>query len=170
MLHEKMEKAINDQINAELYSAYLYLSMASYTESLNLSGFTNWLRIQFQEEQDHAMKFFDFVLERGGKVTLQPIEGPPSEWPSPLALFEAVYEHEQKVTGLINQLMDLAIELSDHASRSLLNWFVDEQVEEEASADDIVQQLRLVGDQGHGLFMVDKDLGTRVYTPPAAEA
>ncbi len=169
MLHEKMERALNEQINAEMYSAYLYLSMGMYAESVNMPGAASWMRVQFQEEQAHALKLLDYVNERGGRVTLTAIAAPRTEWESPLAMFEAVLEHEQKVTALIDDLMDLAIELRDHASRSFLQWFVDEQVEEEASADEIIQQLRLVGGQGHGLFMIDRELGARTFTPPPAE-
>lgn len=169
MLKEKMEQALNEQINAELYSSYLYLSMAAYFESKNLKGFANWMMVQAQEEDFHAMKFFNFVNERGGRVQLKSIAGPDTEWESPLAVFEAVYKHECHVTDLINKLVDLSLELSDHATNTFLHWFVDEQVEEEASADDIVQQLRLVGDNGQGLFMVDRELAQRTFTPPADE-
>lgn len=169
MMKDKMEQALNEQINAELYSSYLYLSMAAYFESKNLKGFANWMTIQAQEEDFHAMKFFNFVNERGGRVHLKAIAGPETEWESPLAVFEAVYKHECHVTDLINKLVDLSLELSDHAANTFLRWFVEEQVEEEASADDIVQQLKLVGDQGHGLFMIDRELATRIFTPPADE-
>ena len=166
MLNKKLEKAINKQINAETYSAYLYLSMAAYFDSLNLAGFANWMRVQAQEEMVHAMKFFDYVAERGGRVLLSAIEGPPTKWDSPLAVFEYTYTHEQKVTGLINGLADLAAAEKDHASGSLLKWFIDEQVEEESSADAVVQKLKLVGGDGAGLFMVDNELGQRVFVPP----
>jgi ferritin len=156
-----MEKAINDQINAELYSSYLYLSMAAHFESVNLPGFAKWMRVQAQEENGHAMKLFDYVVERGGRVTLAAIDAPPASWTSPLNAFEDVYAHEQKVTGLISGLMDLAIELKDHATSSFLKWFVDEQVEEEASADRVVQLLKMIGDAGHGIVMLDAQLGKR---------
>ena len=167
MLSKKIEKALNDQINAELYSAYLYLSMASYFESANLKGMGNWMRVQNQEETMHAMKLFDYVIEKGGKVSLQPIEGPQTTWKSPLAVFEAAYGHEQKVTALINRLMDLAIKEGDHATNITLQWFVTEQVEEEASADEIVQKLKLMANASGGLFMLDRELAQRVFTPPA---
>jgi len=170
MLSKKMEKALNDQINAELYSAYLYLSMASYFESANLKGFANWMRVQNQEETLHAMKFFDYVLEKGGKVALQPIEGPQTTWKSPQAAFEAVYAHEQKVTALINKLVDLAIKEKDHATNITLQWFVTEQVEEEASADEVVQKLKLMANAPGGMFMLDRELAQRVFTPPAQAA
>ena len=167
MLKPSVEKALNEQINAEIYSSYLYLSMSSYFETVNLAGAANWFRVQAQEELSHAMKFFDFVVERGSRVTLTAIEGPRTEWETPLAAFENAYEHEQHVTALINGLVDLSLKESDHATNNFLQWFVGEQVEEEASADAVVQQLKLVGDAGGGLFMVDRELGTRVFTPPA---
>ncbi len=169
MISKKMEEALNEQVNAELYSAYLYLSMESYFKSLNLNGFANWMRVQTQEEVTHAMKIYDFVNERGGRITLKAIEGPPTEWDSPLAVFEAVYVHEQKVTGLINDLVDLAIKEKDHATNTFLQWFVNEQVEEESSADEVVQQLKMMENAPGGMFMLDRELGQRVFTPPAAE-
>lgn len=169
MIKEKLEKAINSQINAELYSSYLYLSMSSYFSSLNLSGFATWMRVQAQEELMHALKFYDYVIERGGTVTLAAIDAPPKTWDSPLAVFEHVYQHEQKVTGLINSLVDLAIHENDHATNAFLQWYVTEQVEEESSADEILKKLKLVGDQGSGMLMLDQQLGQRVYTPPATE-
>ncbi|MCH8118155.1 MAG: ferritin [Planctomycetes bacterium] len=169
MISEKMEEALNGQVNAELYSAYLYLSMESYFKSLNLNGFAGWMRVQTQEEVIHAMKIYDFINERGGRVILKAIEGPPTEWDSPLAVFEAVYVHEQKVTGLINDLVDLAIKEKDHATNTFLQWFVNEQVEEESSADEVVQQLKMMENAPGGMFMLDRELGQRVFTPPAAE-
>jgi len=168
MISEKMQKAINDQINAELYSAYIYLSMSSYFTSLNLDGFANWMTVQTQEEVAHAMKFFDFVNERGGRALMAPIEGPDTEWDSPLAAFEAAYKHEQYVTGRIEDLVKLAREEGDTASEIMLQWFVTEQVEEEASADAIVQKLKLVRDAPGGIFMLDRELGARTFTPPTA--
>lgn len=167
MISEKIQEAFNEQINAELYSSYLYLSMSAHFESANLPGFASWMRCQAQEEVVHAMKFYAFLNERGGTVRLKPIEGPPTEWASPLSAFEAAYEHEQKVTGLINDLVDLAIQEKDHASNNFLQWFVAEQVEEEASADEVVQKIKLAGDQGGGLFLLDRELGQRVFTPAA---
>ena len=169
MISKKMEEALNGQVNAELYSAYLYLSMESYFKSLNLNGFANWMRVQTQEEVAHAMKIYDFVNERGGRIILKAIEGPETEWDSPLAVFEAVYVHEQKVTGLINDLVDLAIKEKDHATNTFLQWFVNEQVEEESSADEVVQQLKMMENAPGGMFMLDRELGQRVFTPPAAE-
>jgi len=170
MIKKKVEKALNSQVNAELFSAYLYLSMNSYFQSVNLPGAANWMRIQAQEEMLHAMKFYDYIVERGGRATLAAIEAPETKWDSPLAVFEAAYAHELKVTDLINKLVDLAIAESDHATNNMLQWFVAEQVEEEASADAIVQKLRMVKDSPNGLFMVDKELAARVFTPPAAAA
>ena len=167
MLNDKMERALNDQLNAEIYSSYLYLSMAAYFQSINLSGFATWMRVQTQEEMVHAMKFYDFINERGGRVSLSQIQGPPTEWESPLAAFEGALEHEQKVTGLINDLMDLAIKGRDHATQIFLQWFVTEQVEEEDSANEVIQKIKLMGDAQGGLFMVDRELGQRIFTPPA---
>jgi ferritin len=170
MISQKIQDALNEQVNAELYSAYMYLSMATYFESASLSGFANWMNIQTQEEVPHAMKIYKFIEERMGRVILKAIDGPPTEWDSPLAAFEAVFAHEQKVTGLINGLVDLAIKENDHATRGFLQWFVDEQVEEEASADAIVQQLKLMKDAPGALYMLDKEMAQRVLTPPAAES
>jgi ferritin len=170
MISKKMEKALNEQVNAELFSAYLYLSMEAYFKSLNLDGFANWMRVQTQEEIMHAMKIYDFIDERGGRVILKAINGPDTKWDSPLAVFEAVYKHEQKVTGLINNLVNLAIEEKDHATNTFLQWFVNEQVEEESSADQIVQQLKMMENAPGGMFMLDRELGQRVFTPPATES
>jgi ferritin len=163
-----VEEALNGQINAELYSAYLYLSMEAYFESVSLPGFATWMRVQTQEELMHTMKIYGFVNERGGRVLLKSIDQPPTEWESPLAVFEASYKHEQKVTGLINDLVNLAIEQKDHATNSFLQWFVNEQVEEEDSADQVVQKLKMIKNDPGGLFLVDRELGQRVFTPPAA--
>ncbi len=171
MISQKIQDAFNEQVNAEIYSSYLYLSMAAYFESINLNGFASWMRVQAQEELVHGMKFFDFICERGGTVALKPIAGPPTRWESPLVAFQEAYKHEQKVTSLINDLVDLSLNEKDHASNAFLQWFVTEQVEEEASVDKVVQRLKLAGDQGGGLFMIDKELETRVFTyPPAAVA
>ena len=169
MISRKITQTLNDQINAELYSAYLYLSMVAYFESVNLAGFAAWMRAQTQEEIMHAMKMYDFVNERGGRVILKAIETPPSEWDSPLAAFEAAYAHEQIVTGRINDLVNLAVEEKDHATNSFLQWFVNEQVEEETSADNVVRNLKMAQDAPGALFMLDRELGQRVFTPPAAQ-
>lgn len=170
MLTEKMQEALNKQLNAELYSAYLYLSMSAYFQSLNLAGFANWMRVQTQEEAMHAMKFYDFINERDGRVLLQPVDGPPTEWGSPLAVFEDTYRHEQNVTSLIHKLVDMAIAESDHATHNFLQWFVSEQVEEEASANEIVQKLKLVKDDPTGLFLIDRELAQRAPATPTAES
>ncbi len=168
MLANRMQDALNTQVNAELHSSYLYLSMAAYFESVDLTGFAAWMRVQAQEELVHAMKFYDFINERGGAVKLASIDSPPGKWDSPLAAFEHAYQHEQKVTGMINALVDAAAEHKDHATASFLSWFVDEQVEEEASANAVVRKLRLAGESGSGLFMLDRELGQRVFTPPTS--
>ena len=170
MLKKKMLKALNDQINAEMFSSYLYLSMESYFQSISLTGFAAWMRAQVQEEMMHAMKFYDFVNERGGKVTLEAIAKPDSTWASPLAAFEAIQKHEEHVTSLINDLVDLAIGEKDHASNNFLQWFVAEQVEEEASVGEVVEKLKLIQDNPSGLFMMDAELGKRVFVMPAAPA
>ncbi len=170
MLNDKMQDALCEQINAELYSAYLYMSMVSYFDSLNLVGASHWMRLQTQEELSHVVKLFDYINERGGRAVLKAIEGPPTEWDSPLAAFEHAYRHECEVTGRVNKLVDLALELSDHATNNMLQWFVAEQVEEEANVDGIVQQLKLVGGAGHGLFMVDRELGQRALAASVSAA
>lgn len=169
MLSKEMETALNEQVNAEFYSAYLYLAMSSWFTERNLSGFATWMRLQFQEEQLHALRLFDYILGRGGKPVLKPIAAAQANWATPLAVFESTLAHEREVTASINRLVDLAIKLSDHASNAHLQWFVSEQVEEEASVEAVVQQLRLVGDSGHALFMIDRELGQRpAPTAPAA--
>jgi ferritin len=168
MIGKNIQTALNNQLTAELYSSYLYLSMSAYFQSVSLPGFANWMRVQAQEELVHAMKFYDFINERGGRVTLQPVEGPPTQWSSPLDAFENAYKHEQKVTGLINDLVNLAIKEGDHATNIFLQWFVTEQVEEEASADEVVQKLKLMGGAKGGLFMLDREMGQRIFTPPAS--
>lgn len=171
MLSKEMEAALNEQVNAEFYSAYLYLAMSGWFAERNLTGFAHWMRLQFQEEQLHALRFFDYIAGRGGKPALKPIAAAPADWATPLAVFEFTLAHEREVTASINRLVDLAIKLSDHASNAQLQWFVNEQVEEEASVEAVVQQLRLVGDSGHALFMIDRELGQRpAPAAPAAEA
>lgn len=167
MISKKMEKALNKQINAETYSAYLYWSMSAALEAMNLRGCAFWMRAQAQEEMMHAMKFFDYVYERGGRVTLTAIDGPPTEWKDITAVFRNVLAHEKHVTGLINGLADLAVQEKDHAAGIFLQWFVSEQVEEEAGAVDILSKLDLIGHSAGGLYMLDRELGQRVFTPPA---
>lgn len=165
MLNPKMQEALNQQINAELFSSYLYLSMSAYFESQSLPGMANWMRVQAQEELVHAMKFYSFINERDGRVLLAAVEGPRTEWSSPLEVFEEAYKHELKVSGLIHRLVKLANEENDYATHTFLQWFVNEQVEEEAAAKLIIDRLRLVGDNGVALFMLDNELGRRTPTP-----
>ena len=162
-IEEELEAALNDQIRWEMYSSYLYLSMSSYFSSIKLPGFANWMRVQAQEELMHAMKFYDYIVERGGRVKLQAIDQPAQDWESPLSVAEEVYRHEQKVTGLINGLMEMAAARKDYATMEMLQWFVKEQVEEESSADAIVQKLKMVsGEKGLGvMYMLDQELGMR---------
>ncbi len=167
MISEKMQEAMNEQIKWELYSSYLYLAISAQFVSDNLTGFANWMRVQAQEEVAHAMKFYDFINERGGRVELRAVDAPPREWDSSLAVFQEAYRHEQIVTVRIGDLMDLAREQRDHASEIFLQWFITEQVEEEASADEVVQELKRVQDNSGALFMLDRELGQRVFTPPA---
>lgn len=164
MIAKRLEEAINAQINAEMWSAYLYLSMSAYCQDAGFPGIANWFAIQFKEEQDHAMILLNYLQSRGGRVLLAPIAEVPTEWASPLAAFENTLEHEGKVTSLINNLMALAVEEKDFALQSRLNWFVDEQVEEEENATDLVHKLRLIGDNGYGLYQIDQELAARVYT------
>jgi len=163
MLSAKMEAALNEQINAELYSAYIYLSMSAHFLSIDLKGFANWMNSQAQEEVAHTMKIYNFILDRGGRVKLSAIDGPQTEWESPLAVFDAAYKHEQHVTGLIHNLVSLAIDEKDYPTKNLMDWFVDEQVEEEASASEIVEQLKLIGGEGHGLLMLDREMAQRKF-------
>lgn len=156
-----MEEALNRQINRELYSAYLYLGMSAYFETESLKGFAKWMRVQAKEERNHAMKIFDYVIARNGRVTLGDIETPRGKWTSAGKVFEEVYAHEQKVTGMINALVDLAIKEKDHATFEMLQWFVKEQVEEEEHANEILSQIRIVGDHPGHLFCLDHHLGKR---------
>ncbi len=166
MLNKNVEKAINEQINKEYFSAYLYLSMAAYCEDQNLTGFANWMKVQFEEEQFHAMKFFNYVNERGGRVILKSLEDPKTDWKNLIEVFEDTLHHEEFITKSINDLMDIAIKEKDHASVSFLNWYVDEQVEEEANVSKILGTLKLIKGEGNGLLMLDKELSVRVFTPP----
>ena len=170
MLSEKMQKALNDQVNAELFSAYLYLAMSAYFEAESYNGFSRWMRAQFEEEMTHALKFYDYIGERHGRVTLEAIEKPQADWDSPLAAFEAAFGHEQYITRRIFDLVYLAREEHDPATESFLGWFVDEQVEEESSVDEVVQDLKRVQDVPAGLFMLDRELGQRQSPAPAGTA
>ena len=161
MLSSKLQDAFNKQINAELHSSYLYLSMAAYFESKDLKGMAHWMNIQANEEKAHAMRFFDFINDRSGRVTLAQIEAPKTEWKSPLEAFEDAYKHEIKITGMINELFTLVAIEKDGAGHDFLEWFCREQVEEEANAQLIVAQLKRVGDNGVGLYLLDQELGKR---------
>lgn len=165
MLSKKIEDALNAQINAELWSSYLYLAMSAHFAKEGKSGFENWFRIQALEEKDHAMKFFDYIITRSGKVDLQPIKAVPKTWKSPLDVFEAVLKHEQAVTAMINKLVAIAKEENDYATESMLKWFVDEQVEEEASASQYIDALKMIKDNGFGIYTLDRELKNRTYTP-----
>ena len=161
MLTPKVQDALNKQINAELFSSYLYLSMAAYFEAADLKGMAHWMRVQAGEENAHAMRIFDFINDRNGRVTLTQIEAPKTEWKSPLEAFEEAYKHEQKITGMIGDLMNLVAIEKDGAGHDFLEWFCREQVEEEAAAQLNVAQLKRVGDNGVGLYLLDQELGKR---------
>jgi ferritin len=166
-ISQSVVKAFNEQLNRELFSEYLYLSMAAWFESLNLKGFGNWMRVQAQEEHTHAMLFYNFILDRGGIVALDKIDRPDQKWDSPLAAISKALEHEEFITRNINDLFDVSLAAKDHAAHSFLKFFLDEQVEEEKNASEIVGKLKLIGDSASGLFMLDTELGQRVFTPPA---
>ena len=161
-----MQDALNTHLNAELYSAYLYYSMSAYFEAEGLKGCAHWMRLQALEEMTHVSKFFDYISDRGGRVLMQPVEGPPTEWDNPLAVFQATLDHEVEVTGLINKLVDLSLEISDHATNNFLQWFVGEQVEEEATAEEILTKLKRISSSPEGLFLVDAELAQRTITLP----
>ena len=170
MIGCEMAEALNLQMNREFFNARLYLSMAAYFESLKMEGAAHWMQLQAEEETGHAKRLYEHLRERGARILLSALEAPPTEWDSPLAAFEAAYEHECKVTKEFDEHMALARAEKDNATISFLQWFVDEQVEEEQSADDIVQKLKLMEGFKGGLFMLDGELGQRVFTPPPAEA
>jgi ferritin len=161
MLKKSVEDALNKQVNAEMYSSYLYLAMSAYMESISMKGFAKWLRIQAKEELAHAMKFYDYIIEAGGRVRLTAIEAPKTPWKSAGAVFDQVFAHEQKVTGLINGIMDIAVKEKDYATQNFLGWFVKEQVEEEANASEIVAKISMIGDVPGHLFCLDHELGKR---------
>ena len=167
MLSKLVIDELNKRINAEFYSAYLYLSMEIYANTLGLKGFANWYHIQYQEELSHAEKVYKYVLDHGADLKLEAIPQPPSDYKSPIDLFERTLAHEQEVTRSINEMATIARDEKDHATEIMLQWFITEQVEEEANAGDILQQLKLVGENGSGLFMIDQGLAKRVYAPPA---
>ena len=170
MIKKEVLDAINEQINAESYSSYLYLSMAAYFEDMGLSGFANWMKIQYQEEAAHALKFFNYLTERNGKVVLKAIDQVPVDFGGIVDVFEKTLVHENHVTDLINNLMNVAMAANDHASQSFLKWFVDEQVEEESNVQKILDTLKLIDGQGNGIFMMDRELGQRVFVDPNAAA
>ena len=166
MINEKMEKAFLDQINKEFYSEYLYLSMKAYFSDLNLQGFVNWMDVQVQEEHAHAMGMYDYVIERGGRVILEAIEKPDTDWASPLEGFKTILKHEEYVTSRINALMDVAEETKDRAAMAFLDWYIKEQVEEEANVSGVLAQLEMIGEDKSGLFALDKELATRTFVQP----
>jgi len=161
MINKKINDAFNQQINEEIFSSYLYLSMATYFDNQGMTGFSHWFRLQAQEEMFHAMKFYHHIVERGGRVLLKAIQKPEINWESTLSVFKASLKHEQHISSCINDLMDLSTKEKDYASRSLLQWFVDEQVEEEASFTEIIDKLNLAGKQGQMLYMIDRELSAR---------
>jgi len=165
MLSKKMTDALNGQIQWEMYSGYIYLAMSANCESIGLKGIANWFMVQYKEEMDHAFKMYDYVLEQGADIELQAIDKPQKSWDSPLQMFEVALEHEQGVTKRINDLVDLAISEKDHATQIFLQWFVTEQVEEEANASEMIDKLKLIKDNPGGLFMMDKELAARIHTP-----
>lgn len=169
MLNPKIQDALNEQINAEYFSSYLYLSMSAYFETQNLAGMANWMRIQALEEMVHVMKFYDFVNQRDGQVILTQIDAPKTTWNSPLEAFQDAYGHECTISGLINQRVDLAISEKDHAANTFLQWFVTEQVEEEATASSVVDKLKLAADNSVALLMLDAELAQRALPAPAAK-
>ncbi len=166
MIAESVQSEFNRHIQFEMQSSHLYLSMAAWCESHGLPGFANWMRQQSDEERMHALKFYDFLLTRGGAVRLDGLEAPQSDWSSPLAVFAAAQEHEHEVSRRINALVDAVIEVRDHAANAFLQWFVNEQVEEEANVGDVVNRLRLVGDDGRGILLVDQELQQRPAPAP----
>ena len=166
MLSKQVEKLLSDQVNFEIYSAYIYLAMGAYSDSIDMPGAANWFKVQWEEELFHARKMYDYLLERGGRQLFEAIPAPPKEWDSLLAAFEGALAHEQLVTSRINEIMSVAEQEHDYATRSFLQWFVDEQVEEEANVRELIRQVKMVQHSGHGLYMLDKELGARTFTPP----
>lgn len=167
MMKAKMNEAINKQINEEAFSSYLYLSMSAWFERQNLKGFANWMKVQAQEEAVHAKIFFNHIVERGGEVKLMAIAAPKTEWASPLEAFKDTLEHEKHITSCIHGLMDLALEEKDHAAAIKLQWFVNEQVEEEANAEELLAKVEMIGESKNGIFMMDRELQARVFALPA---
>ncbi|HHS14467.1 MAG TPA: ferritin [bacterium] len=169
MLKDKMQKALNGQINKEMYSAYLYMAMSAYSESRGWPGFANWFFVQYQEEMEHAMRIYHYMQEQGARVELEAIEKPQLDFGSPMEMFQATLKHEQFITKSIHELVDLAIDLKDHATQIFLQWFVTEQVEEESNDHAILDKLSLMGAEGRGLYMLDRELGSRTYSPHTSD-
>lgn len=165
-ISEKMEEALNFQINKEFYSSYLYLSMAAHFDSMGLAGFANWMKVQAQEEDAHAMGIYNHIIRRGGKVNLDKIDAPQTSWDNILGVFEHVLEHEKYITSLINDLADTADDLKDKAAASFIKWYIDEQVEEESSAKDIIDKLKLINCNGNAIFALDHAFAARTFTAP----
>lgn len=165
MIKKTIEDAINKQIVREIYSSNLYLSISAYFHNQSLDGFANWMRVQAQEEMVHAMKFFDFVLDRQGLPKIGTIEAPPTDFKNPITALESAYQHEQLVSSWINELSDLAAKESDHATVVLLQWYITEQVEEEATSSQLVDKVKMIGDNKAGLFLLDNELKQRKFTP-----
>jgi ferritin len=161
MISVSMQNAINEQIKNEMFSAYLYLSMAAHFEAENLPGFANWMKVQSKEEVEHAMKFFEYVYDRGGRVTLKAIDQPQTTFEAPLDIFKQVLEHERKVTAMIHKLYELALKENDYPSQVMLQWFIKEQVEEEKNGETIIEQLKMVGDSSAALMMADRQFAAR---------
>lgn len=168
MLAKKLEEVLNEQINAEIYSSYIYYAMSAYFESVNLRGFAQWMHVQAQEELVHADKFFRFICDRGGRVALKAVQAPKTEWASAIDAVSEAYKHEQYITGRIYNMVDMALQEKDFATKTFLDWFVTEQVEEEANADKILQDLKLVQQSSQGIFLLDREVGTRTFSMPAA--
>ena len=169
MLSKNMEMQLNEQINREMYSAYLYMAMSSHSTNIGLPGFANWFMVQYKEEMEHAMKIYDYVTSQGGIVKLKAIDEPPSDFKDPMDMFQKTLKHEKFITKCINDLVDISIKERDHATQIFLQWFVTEQIEEEGNDNDIIAKLELAGKKGNGLFMIDKELSTRVYNPPVED-
>lgn len=165
MVSNKLEEAINKQINAELWSAYLYLSMSAHFSNKGLPGFANWFKVQFHEEQDHALKFMNYLIAKGNKVELHPIEEVDNSWETVISAFEVTLNHERVVTSLINDLVSIARSENDYATENMLQWYINEQVEEEESAQSMIDALKLIGESGLGIYTMDKELAQRSYAP-----
>jgi ferritin len=169
-INKKVEEILNKQVNAELWSAYLYLSMSAWSESRGFKGFANWMMVQFKEETSHALRIKDFVISRSGEIKLQPIAAVKTSWDSLLSMFEETYEHECKVTNLINECYEVALAEKDYATSTMLQWFINEQTEEENNALEIIGVLKITGEKSGGIFYLDKNLGKRTFTDEAKKA